>query len=467
MLAPQQSGKFVIWQTNMPILALLWTVAQRTMPLAAMLCLAAAVVVVLIHRRSNTKIRQLTDAIDNISQGLCMISPQGNFLLVNRRFNAMYNLSRDIAKPGRSLKEMVQYRKDSGSFSGDVDAYCQSVLDGIHEGKSGEFSTQTSDGRIVLIRTEPLPNGSWVTTHEDVTEQRRAEEERTTTREQEQRRSNVDVAIASLRPQLEILLASVSDSATAMRSTAAALLNSSDKTSQRAESAVHAYQAAAANIDTAALATDELSSSIAEINLQLSRTRDMVDLATNEARSTDGKIVELASSARKIGDVVKLISSIAGQTNLLALNATIEAARAGVAGKGFAVVASEVKLLAVQTAKATEEISSHILAAQTSNSSAVEAIRQITGRMDEIKQYTSAVASSVGQQNSATGEIAQNVTSAAQGTSQVLAVLGEVAGAATETRSSAEIVRDASETVETAVSNLRSKVEGFLATVAA
>ena len=99
------------------------------------------------------------------------------------------------------------------------------------------------------------------------------------------------------------------------------------------------------------------------------------------------------------------------QTNLLALNATIEAARAGEAGKGFAVVASEVKSLAVQTAKATEDIASHILAVQESTSGAVEAIRQIAERMQEINGNTTAVAVSVEQQNLATGEISRSVTS--------------------------------------------------------
>jgi methyl-accepting chemotaxis protein len=219
-------------------------------------------------------------------------------------------------------------------------------------------------------------------------------------------------------------------------------------------------------VETAAVAADELSRSIAEISRQLTHTSNVVGLATSEARSTDGEIAGLASGAQKIGDVIKLIRNIAGQTNLLALNATIEAARAGEAGKGFAVVASEIKSLAVQTAKATEEIASHILAVQNSTGGAVEAIRQIATRMQEINAYTTGVAAAVEQQNSATEEISHNVARAADGTSHVVAVLGEVAGAATETRSSAEVVRDASESAESAVANLRLEVEDFLAKAA-
>ena len=98
---------------------------------------------------------------------------------------------------------------------------------------------------------------------------------------------------------------------------------------------------------------------------------------------TDHQISALAQAAQKIGND-QLIRAIAGQTNLLALNATIEAARAGEAGKGFAVVASEVKSLAVQTAKATQDISRLIMAVPAAISSAVSAIGRISGRMQEI-----------------------------------------------------------------------------------
>src|SRR6185437_121271 len=135
-------------------------------------------------------------------------------------------------------------------------------------------------------------------------------------------------------------------------------------------------------------------------------------------------------------------------------------------GKGFAVVASEVKSLAVQTAKATEDIASHILRLQNSTTGAVEAIRHIAGRMREINQYTAAVAAAIEQQNSATGKISYNVASAAKDTNQVVSVLDQMAGAATDTRSSAEVVLGASGTMETAVSKLRSEVETFLEKVA-
>jgi methyl-accepting chemotaxis protein len=176
--------------------------------------------------------------------------------------------------------------------------------------------------------------------------------------------------------------------------------------------------------------------------------------------------MKVAQAAAKIGDVVKLIRNIAGQTNLLALNATIEAARAGEAGRGFAAVAAEVKSLAVETAKATEEIARHILAVQQSTGGAVEAVHGIEDSMHEINTRASSAAASILQQNAATSEISRNAANAARGTNMVVAVLGKVSEAAAGTRAAAATVLNASNSVDTSVGNLRAEIEGFLNKVA-
>ena len=434
--------------------------------LAAALGVCALSLALTRNRTGRAQNRRLLDAIDNMSQGLCMFDAQTRIVVVNRRYLEMYKLSPDVVKPGCTLRRLIEHRKQTGLFVDDVDSYCQRIIDSVKQGGSTPIYVQASDGRIVLARNEPRPGGGWVSTHEDITERRQAEEERAAIREQESRRSAIEAAIAAFRPIAERLLDSVGASASAMRSTAGALFGFSEQTTTRAQSAVDAFNEASTNVDGAAVAADELSHSIAEISRQLTQTGTIVAQATDEARQTDTEIAALAAGAQKIGDVVKLIRDIAGQTNLLALNATIEAARAGEAGKGFAVVASEVKSLAVQTGKATEEIASHILAVQDSTAAAVDAIRHIAMRMQQINQNTVALAAAVEEQNAATGEISHNVTSAAKGTSDVVGVLGDVAHAATETRGSAQVVRDASQTVETAVADLRLEVENFLGQVA-
>jgi methyl-accepting chemotaxis protein len=266
---------------------------------------------------------------------------------------------------------------------------------------------------------------------------------------------------------MEKLLRTVGGSADAMRTTASALSGSSNETSQHAQNAVQASSEASSSVKTASIAAEELTTSIAEIGHQLQLTNGVVQVAVNEAKATDQEIEALAAKARKIGDVVKLIHDIAGQTNLLALNATIEAARAGESGRGFAVVAAEVKTLAVQTAKATEDITAQISGVQSSTTGAVEAIRRIAERMLEINRYTSAVAASIEQQSAATGQISRNVTNAADGTNVVASVLGKVSDAATHTQSSARTMLDGSQAVDLAVAELRTEVEQFLAKVVA
>jgi len=175
----------------------------------------------------------------------------------------------------------------------------------------------------------------------------------------------------------------------------------------------------------------------------------------------------LADGAQKIGEVVGLISSIAGQTNLLALNATIEAARAGDAGKGFAVVASEVKSLATQTAKATENISQQIAQIQAATKVAVDSIGGIGRTIGEISNIAAAVAAAVEEQGSATQEIARNVHQAAIGTQEVTSNIAGVSQGASSTGSAATQVLGAAGELSQRAEQLRQEVGEYIAGVKA
>ncbi len=420
----------------------------------------------ILTRNQGCEIDQTRTAINSMAQGLCMFDASERLVVCNAQYYKMYELTPDDVKPGATLSEVLARRVAKGTFSRDPDKYREEFLAAVAEGRTIVHEVKSKSGRLVLVTNHPMAGGGWIGTHEDITERRQVEQQHMVMQQQEQRRAVIEEAISAFRERAENLLKTVTDSAGEMRVTAASLFNASGHTSQRAESAVQTSNKASTNIESAESATDELSGSITEIEQQVGQTAEVVRFAVEEARATNQDIDALARIAQKIGDVVQLIRNIAGQTNLLALNATIEAARAGEAGRGFAVVASEVKSLAVQTAKATEDISSQILEVQDSTGKAVEAIGQITNRMREINNYTSAVAASVQQQNAATGEISQNVAGAADGAKMIVTVLREVADATIESQQSAQTVLTASESVEKAAAILRSEVEGFLTKVA-
>jgi methyl-accepting chemotaxis protein len=406
-------------------------------------------------------------AIDHMSQGLCMFDANERLAICNSRYLELYQLPAHIVKPGCTLTGLLEYRMANGTFSRDPEEYRRTLVSGMARGEIITNEVKSATGRTVLVINTPMAGGGWVATHDDITDRRDAERERTTMQEQQQRRALIDGAIAGFRQRVEQLLRTVTNGAMAMRSTASELLTSSGHTSERAEGAAAASNDASSNVETAAIAADQLAGSIGEISQQLALTTNIVRAAVEEAQGTNEQISALSDAAQKIGDVVKLIRTIAGQTNLLALNATIEAARAGEAGKGFAVVASEVKSLAVQTAKATEDISRLIGAVQSSTGGAVDAIGRIAARMREIDSCTTTVAAAVQEQSAATSEISHNVAGAAGGARLVVSALGSVSGAASETRESAESVLNASQAVEAAAADLRQEVEGFLARVAA
>jgi PAS domain-containing protein len=138
-------------------------VAGHALLLAA-LGIAALASVGVWYRRLVVQNRRLSNALDNMTQGSCMFDAQGSVVLTNRRYIGMYNLSPEIVRPGCSLRKLMQHRKETGLFSGDIEAYCRRIFENIDNGQSTQFYVQSSDGHIVLAKNEPLPGGGWVST---------------------------------------------------------------------------------------------------------------------------------------------------------------------------------------------------------------------------------------------------------------------------------------------------------------
>ena len=267
-------------------------------------CLAAACLLLaaaggLGFARSRRKFDLLVDALDYMSQGLCMFDATGRIVLCNRQYLRMYQLSSDVVKPGCTLRELIEQRKRTGLFTGDPEQYCKEIIDSIAIGKPSQWVVAASDGRTVHAINVPMPNGGWVSTHEDVTEQRILQQQRDDMAEQQKRRAVVDAAIATFRSGMEALLGTFGDSAAAMRATAVTLSAAANHGSLCATSAVEASNNASTGVRTAAGAADELSNSITEIARQITQTNGVVHLAVGEAQSTDGEMTSLAVLHRR------------------------------------------------------------------------------------------------------------------------------------------------------------------------
>jgi methyl-accepting chemotaxis protein len=263
------------------------------------------------------------------------------------------------------------------------------------------------------------------------------------------------------------IVANVSASAVQLEASAGTLTRTAETTQDLSGQAAGASEQASSNMQSVAAATEELAASVDEIGRQVQESNRIAEAAVLQAQQTDGRIGKLSRAAQEIGDVVKLITAIAEQTNLLALNATIEAARAGDAGRGFAVVASEVKSLASQTAKATDEISTHIAGMQGATQESVAAIKEIGGTIGKISNIASTIASAVEEQSSATQEIARSVQNVAEGTGEAAANIMEVNRGAAETGSASANVLESARSLSSESARLREELNRFMANIRA
>jgi methyl-accepting chemotaxis protein len=256
-------------------------------------------------------------------------------------------------------------------------------------------------------------------------------------------------------------MAGFTGAAAAMRHAASDVNEGARHTRASTSTTVEGAAATARDLNSVAAAAEEMAVSINEISKQVAHVTTSVQAAVDRASETDGKV--LSQAADRIGDVVSIITDIAGQTNLLALNATIEAARAGEAGKGFAVVAGEVKALAAQTARATEQISAQIVAIRNATGDAVNAVRDVGSAIGQVETVATAIAAAVEEQAAATREITNSVQMVTTATSTAADAMREVLAIAEATDASSDSALKAADEVGRTAETLRTEVTDFLA----
>jgi methyl-accepting chemotaxis protein len=270
--------------------------------------------------------------------------------------------------------------------------------------------------------------------------------------------------LGSFRDSIESfakIISRLSASSQQLSSLSTEMSATAEETAGQSNSVSAAAEQVSRNLQTVAAGSEEMSASISEIAKNAVEAARVASDAVDIANATTDTITKLGESSAEIGNVIKLITSIAQQTNLLALNATIEAARAGESGKGFAVVANEVKELAKATATAAHDISRKVEAIQGDTKGAVEAISKISQVITKVDEISNVIATAVEEQTTTTNDISRNVTEAASGSSEIARNIIGVAQAAEATAKGATESQEAAVELALMAGELQALVENF------
>jgi methyl-accepting chemotaxis protein len=283
----------------------------------------------------------------------------------------------------------------------------------------------------------------------------------------EKRAIRLEALVKHFEAEVGDLVGLLTARSTALEATARTLSATAAETTVRSGDVAASVEETASNVESVAAASEQMSASIGEIGRQIASSSRVAGQAVEEAERSGRSVQALAEAGQNIGKVVRIIQDIASQTKLLALNATIEAARAGEAGRGFSVVASEVKILAEQTAQATEDIQAQVDAIRAAMVTTVSDIGSIGGTIGTINETTTAIAAAIEEQGAATAEISRNVQQAAAGTHAVAVNIADVSSAAAETGSAASEVLGSATELSAQAKRLSAEVAEFVSAVRA
>ena len=270
-----------------------------------------------------------------------------------------------------------------------------------------------------------------------------------------------DAIVAGLQQNMTRVRDQVGVAIEDLHGLARSMAESAKDTSSQSTAVHGAVQTASGNVTAVTETAKELSTSIGQVRDRVSASSDVSRKAMEEANRTTTLVRGLSDAAQKIGEVVTLINDIASKTNLLALNATIEAARAGEVGKGFAVVASEVKMLANQTAAATDEIASQVGSIQTATNDAVRAIETIASIIGQINEIADVVSAAVAEQSAATGRIGDSVTHASRAVADASSRSDQIVRVSASVDSNAQSVLMAVAGLSRSMTDLTKSLEAF------